>query len=355
MARERWSADKVFGPFLALSLLILGVCAFAQPAAAQTGWKLCNDTSFVLEAATGRPEGRNVIVEGWTRIRPGECETAVKGVLKPGILFVYARSSSAHRSGQRVFRGEVPLCIDPRGSFAVDSTSTCTAMGLVRVGFKPVKIDNPNAWTTHFREPVNFDQQGLSAQNAGLTRLLDDAGIDSAPIDGSLKIKSRNAINQFLAERKLPPAQLADFWKVIDLLEDVARNRSLDVGMMLCNRTDNRIWAAIARRRSEDWESRGWWSLEANQCVRTVDESLISTPHYVYGEMETAQGVRRLAGATAVFCTSARSVFAIVGREKCKDRQYRDSTFAETTSPEDGKLVYEFFDRNFGPPQPKLN
>ena len=349
MAREHWSPTRIVAPLLALL-----ACAFAwaAPARAETGWKLCNDTSFVLEAATGRPEGRGVIVEGWTRIRPGDCETAVKGALRPGIMFVFARSSSAHRSGQRTFRGEVPLCVDPRGSFAVDSSSTCSQMGLVKVGFKPVKIDTPNSWTTHFREAENYDQQGQSAQSAGLQRLLDDAGIDSVPIDGFLGRKSRAAIDGLLAQRRMPAAQPADFWKVIDLLEDVARNRSLDVGMLLCNRTDNRIWAAIARRRSEGWESRGWWSLEANQCVRTVDESLISTPHYVFGEMETQPGTRHLKGAAAIFCTSARAVFAIVGREKCKDRQYRDSTFAETTTPEDGKLVYEFFDRNFGPPEP---
>src|SRR5690606_26459763 len=108
--------------------------------------------------------------------------------------------------------------------------------------------------------------------------------------------------------------------------------------------------AAIARRRPDGWESRGWWTLEANLCVRTVDESLIAVPHYVFAEMETKEGVRLLNGADTVFCTS-RTKFAILGRENCDDRRYRSAAFVETVAPEDGKLVYEFFDRAFGPPE----
>jgi uncharacterized membrane protein len=356
MAQARWSATSLIrlAPLLALLL----ACVFAGPQAEaqqNNGWKLCNDTSFVLEAATGRPEGRGVIVEGWVRIRPGECQVAVRAPLRPGVMFVFSRSSNAHRSGQRTFRGDVPLCVDPRNSFSTDSPANCSGMGLVRVGFKPVNITNRDSWTTHFREAEDYDQPGQSAQSAGLQRLLDDAGVDTVPVDGYLGRRSRGAIDGFLAQRRLPAARDNEYWKVIDILEDVARHRSLDVGMMLCNRTSNRIWTAIARRRSEGWESRGWWSLNAGDCVRTVDEALISTPHYVYAEMETVQGNRLLIGAQAIFCTSARSVFAIVGRERCAERQYRDSAFIETATPEDGKLVYEFFDRSFGVPQPNLN
>ena len=48
-----------------------------QARAAINGWSLCNETSYVLEAATGRPDGRSIQVQGWTRLRPGECRLAV--------------------------------------------------------------------------------------------------------------------------------------------------------------------------------------------------------------------------------------------------------------------------------------
>ena len=101
MALARWFARGF--PRLA-ALLALGFAALSLPSSAQgggTGWQLCNQTSFVIEAATGRPDGEEVIVEGWTRLRPGQCRTAIQGPLKSGVYFVFARSSKAHRGGQR--------------------------------------------------------------------------------------------------------------------------------------------------------------------------------------------------------------------------------------------------------------
>jgi uncharacterized membrane protein len=201
-----------------------------------------------------------------------------------------------------------------------------------------------------FKETDLYNKGGQSAQNAGIQRLLDDAGVNTDVVDGYLGRESRTAISTFLAERKLPPN--TNNIDLIDILEDVARNRALEVGMMLCNRTGNKITAAIARRRPDGWESRGWWTLDAGLCVRTVDESLIAAPHYVFAEMETPQGLRHLNGAETIFCTS-RSKFAILGREDCESRRFRQANFAETTVPEEGKLVHEFFDRAFAPPQRK--
>jgi uncharacterized membrane protein len=348
MARERWSARR----FLKLAPVALLALAFGAPASTQAsanGWELCNQTSFVLEAATGRPEGQTAVVQGWTRLRPGECRVAIPGPLKPGVYFAFARSSQAHRGGQRIWNGDIPLCVDPNGSFAVANPSSCAAMGLEQRGFQAVRIDKRDSSMT-FRETDLYNKGGQSAQNAGIQRLLDDAGVSADVVDGYLGRESRTAITAFLAEKKLP-ANTSNV-DLIDILEDVARNRALEVGMMLCNRTGNHITAAIARRRPDGWESRGWWTLEAGLCVRTVDESLIAAPHYVFAEMETPQGIRHLTGAETIFCTS-RSKFAILGREDCESRRFRQATFVETAVPEDGKLVYEFFDRAFAAPKQK--
>ncbi|HVY87537.1 MAG TPA: DUF1036 domain-containing protein [Hyphomonadaceae bacterium] len=353
MARERWSVRGMWTrPVWALAAIAAVLLGLAVPSSAQggsDGWKLCNRTSFILEAATGRPEGQSVIVQGWTRIRPGECRVALEAPLKPGVYFVFARSSKAHRGGQRIWNGEIQLCVDPNGSFSVESPSSCAAMGLEQRGFKAVRIDKRNGGSMTFHESDDYNLAGQSPENAGIQRLLDDAGIESDLVDGVLGREAKTAIAGFLAERKLPAnTSTAD---LIDILEDVARNRALEVGLMLCNRTDKKITAAIARKKPDGWESRGWWVMEAGACVRTVDESLIGVPHYVYAEMETPQGERYLAGADTPFCTATRSRFAILGPENCDKRRWQQSTFVETAAPEDGKLVYEFFDRAFGPPQ----
>jgi uncharacterized membrane protein len=351
MARERLSANGFMKAAAAAALLALASGVPASSQAGVAGWELCNQTSFVLEAATGRPEGKGVVVEGWTRLRPGECRIAINAPLNPGVHFVFARSSKAHRGGQRIWNGDIPLCVDPNGSFAVENPPSCGAIGLEQRGFQAVRIDKRSGGSMTFKETDLYNKGGQSAQNAGIQRLLDDAGISADVVDGYLGRESRTAITNFLAEKKLPAN--TNNVDLIDILEDVSRNRALEVGMMLCNRTSNKITAAIARRRPDGWESRGWWTLDAGLCARTVDESLIAAPHYVYAEMETPQGPRYLTGAETIFCSTSRSKFAILGRENCDARRFRQTSFVETAVPEDGKLVYEFFDRAFAAPQRK--
>ena len=66
--------------------------------------------------------------------------------------------------------------------------------------------------------------------------------------------------------------------------------------------------------------------------------------------MATLQGVRLLKDASTTFCTS-RAQFAILGNENCEQRRYRSEKFVQTAAPDEGKLVYEFFDSAFGQPQ----
>jgi uncharacterized membrane protein len=345
MARERWSA-RGFAKLAALAALLL---AFAIPSSAQggqAGWELCNRTSYVIEAATGRPDGDEVIVEGWLRLRPGQCRIAVEPPLKPGIYFVYGRSSKAHRGGQRDWSGRTPLCVDTNGSFAVENPSSCASMGLEQRMFSAVRFGDAPGGSMTFNETELYNKSDQSPENAGIQRLLNDAGIFQDTVDGYLGRESRAAITAFLAERKMPATtSKAD---LIDELEGVANRRARQVGMELCNRTGNRILAAMARSRPDALESRGWWMIEANECIRAVDESLITAPHYVFAEMPTPQGVRRLKNAATVFCTS-RAQFAILGNKDCEARRYRPEKFVETTPPEEGKLVYEFFESAFGP------
>jgi len=313
MAPERWSArGHIRLGALAALVLVLIIPSSAQ--SGQKGWRLCNRTSYIVEAATGRPDGLDVIVEGWKRLRPGDCELAAPAPLESGAHFVYARSSKAHRGAQS-WSGRTPLCVDVNGSFAIENPSSCSSMGLEERGFMPVRIEGDGGAIT-FTETELYDKASQSPQSAGIQRL------PSTPVP-----------------------------QLIDVLEDVANRRARQVGMELCNRTDKRILAAMARSRPDGLESRGWWMIDANQCVRAVDESLITAPHYVFAEMATPEGVRTLSGATTIFCTS-RAQFAILGNENCEQRRYRQERFVETAPPEDGKLVYQFFESAFSAPQP---
>jgi uncharacterized membrane protein len=328
---------------LALAVIFPGIPAAAQEGGKKDGWTLCNKTSYIIEAAIGVPEEKDITVEGWLKLQPGECKVAVEAPLEPKYHFLYARTSSAHRGGAREWGGKTELCVDPTGSFTLENPPECAPMGLEARGFRAVEVTSKVRWTTDFTEIENYDLD--KARSAGLQRLLEEAGITtSGAIDGDIGHRTRVAIGEFLKQNNLP-ATTSDA-DLIDFLEQVAKERGRNVGFTLCNRTKNRIWSAIARRGAEGWESRGWWVLEAGGCARVIDRPLRGTEYYVYGEMEDGTKIRTLSKASDAFCVG-HAKFAIAGRDQCEASAYRTALFAATPPPTERKLVFEFFERDF--------
>jgi len=305
------------------------------------GWQICNETSFVLEAATGRPDGRSIQVQGWTRLRPGECRGAVQAPLARGTHYLYARTSSAHRGGRRQWGGDAVLCVDPTDSFQIQNPPRCTDSYEAR-RFRRVAINKRDSWRTSFSEatPLTLSR----ARAAGLQRLLTDAGYDLR--EGRRSADPRRiaqAIAQFRSTARLAPNASED--QLVDALEIAARRRAGSVGLTLCNRTRGRLWTAVGRRRGEGWESRGWWPLNPGGCVRTIDEVLIQERYYVYASLETPEGPRYLQSGEP-FCTSPAR-FAIIGRMRCEERYYRTDLFAPIRARDRSGLVVEFEDHDF--------
>ncbi len=229
-----------------MAALLLSSDAGAQQR--QSGWYVCNETSFVLEAATGRPDGRAILVQGWTRLRPGECRPAVNAPLARGTHYLYARTSSAHRGGRRQWGGDARLCVDPTDSFTIENPPQCATMGLEERRFRRVQINKRDTWRTSFAEATPFTQS--RARQAGLQRLLIDAGYDLREgRRGADPRRIAQAIAQFRATARLSPSATEN--QLIDALETAARRRSQQVGLTLCNRARGRMWTAVARRRGE--------------------------------------------------------------------------------------------------------
>lgn len=314
-----------------------------QQQRATGGWQVCNETSYVLEAATGRPDGRAILVQGWTRLRPGECRLAVAAPLARGTHYLYARTSNAHRGGRRQWGGDAILCVDPSRQFTIENPPQCTAMGLEARNFRRVQINKRETWRTSFAEANAYTL--TRARQAGLQRLLSDAGYDiTESRRGVDPRRIAQAIAQFRAAARLRPD--AGENQLIDALEQAAQRRSQQVGLTLCNRTRGRVWTAIARRRGEGWESRGWWPLAAGGCVRTLDEVLIQDLYYVYAALESDEGPRYLKAGGEAFCTSPAR-FAILGRENCQARYYDTALFTRISAQHRDGLVVDFEDDDF--------
>ncbi|MEZ6023962.1 MAG: DUF1036 domain-containing protein [Hyphomonadaceae bacterium] len=341
---------SLFG--LAAIIAFAALLAFAGDADAQAqqranGWQICNETSFVLEAATGRPDGRAILVQGWTRLRPGECRTTVNAPLARGTHYLYARTSAAHRGGRRQWGGDARICVDTNAQFTIENPPHCAANGYEERRFRRVQINKRDSWRTSFSEATQYTL--TRARQQGLQRLLEDAGYQiSEGRRGADPRRIAQAIAQFRASARLAPNATED--QLIDALESAARRRSTQVGLTLCNRTRARIWTGIARRRGEGWESRGWWPLNAGGCVRTIDEVLIQEVYYVYASLESAEGPRYLAAGGEPFCTSPAR-FAILGREDCDTRFYGTDLFTPIAVPRGRNgLVVEFEERDFMEP-----
>jgi len=311
-----------------------------------SGWQICNETSYVIEAAAGRPDGRAIVVQGWWRLRPGECRITVGAPLARGTHYLYARSSGAHRGGRRQWGGDARLCIDPSGQFTIENPPNCATMGLEERRFRRVAINKRDTWRTSLAETQPYTLR--RARQAGLQRLLEDAGFDLRQgRRGADPRRIAQAIAQFRSTANLAPNASEN--QLIDALEAAARRRSQQVGLTLCNRTNSRLWTAIARRRGEGWESRGWWSLNPGGCVRTIDENLMQELYYVHAAMETSEGPRLLAAGGEAFCTSGAR-FAILGRENCEARYYDEQLFTPIGTRGRPGLIVDFRDEQFLPP-----
>jgi uncharacterized membrane protein len=343
--------------FVADALRLLAVAALlitlpsakvaqAQAQTAETGgWSLCNQTSYVLEAAIGRPDGRAVLVQGWIRMRPGECKQAAVAPLARGVHYVYARTSDAHRGGRRQWGGDAKLCIDPSGGFATENPPACESMGLEERSFRRVQINKRETWRTNFAEANRFTLYGARAQ--GLQRLLGDAGYDVRTAAGGIDPRRVGAsIAQFRTDAKLPANATED--QLFDGLENAARRRANAIGMTLCNRTSSKLWTAVARRLSEGWESRGWWPLGPGGCARAIDNPLIQKVYFVHAVMESTQGERFLAAPGEAFCSSPAK-FAILGREGCGPRYYDETVFIPISTEGREGLVVDLSEGDFLP------
>lgn len=336
-----------YGVFAGIFCAALAVfIVFAERAGAQgraaNGWQICNETSYILEAATGRPDGRTIVVQGWTRLRPGECRLAVGAPLARGTHYLYARSSSAHRGGRRQWGGDARLCVDPASQFQIENPPHCSA-DLEERRFRRVQINKRDTWRTSFSEATPYTL--ARARQAGLQRLLNDAGYDLR--EGRRATDPRRvaaAIAQFRVTARLAPGASEE--QLIDALETAARRRAQQVGLTLCNRARARMWTAVARRRGEGWESRGWWPLNPGGCVRAIDEVLIQEVYFVYASLDSNEGARLLAAPGEPFCTSP-SRFAILGRANCAERYYQTELFTPIRIRGREGLVVDLEERDF--------
>ena len=298
---------------------LLAVLA-ASPAEASL--RLCNETSYVIYAATGVLRG-GIKVSGWSRIVPGSCTTALQGDLAAQAYYLYARSSAAHTGARRAWDGQVNLCVrDTNFSLTMPSPSApCASSDAYELPFAALQTHHMRSWTVTFHEAPDLGSM-KNAEQAGLKRLLADVGAKG--------LSSPKAVDAALAaaRRRLHLPAGAGPALLFDALETEAMRASVPAGYTICNDTEKTVWAAIAQRRRAVFVSRGWWAVGAGACAKVITESIAKMP--VYLRVERGKGVAVVSGAEKFCVTNIE--FEIQGRERCAARGLTEAGFAATNS-----------------------
>ena len=299
--------------------ILLGLLA-ASPA--QASLRLCDQTSYVIYAATAVLQG-DVSVSGWTRIVPGSCATALEGDLAARAYYLYARSSAAHAGARRAWEGQINLCAkDTNFSLHMPTLSArCTSPDVYELPFAALQTHHMRSWTVTFHETPDLASL-KTAEQAGLKRLLSDIGVKN--------IGSPKAIDAALAasRQRLHLAAGASPALLFDALETEAMRASVPAGYTICNDTEKTVWAAIAQQRGAAFVSRGWWAVGAGACAKVVTESIIKMP--IYLRVERTKGVAIVSGPETFCITNIE--FEIQGRGHCSARGLTDAGFAVTNT-----------------------
>ncbi len=317
----------IFFPVFEVSMLALALVptrAPAQESAAPAGQVMCNETSYIIKQAIVIPQKKSALVKGWIRLRPGQCHTIIKAPLSKGRYYTYGFAAPVHSGGRREWGGMEPFCVTPKKDFAVraDAREKCHEPGWEERGFNLMNVKAPSGGKTVLSEPARF---GSRAQMAGIQRLLRDNGYMIRAIDGYAGRRTRNAIRRFLRTKKIN--RQPENPVLIDLLEKTAAEKLKETGLHICNRAGGTVWAAYGRKVKKGWQSRGWWKLADDQCLRLISGPFRDKNIYIYAGLEQDGGERVLKDAKEPFCVSD-VLFSITGHANCAARGFEKRAFA---------------------------
>ena len=308
----------------------------------QLQWKVCNETSFVLETATvmveeGKPADP-LTVRGWIKLYPGACQfiPAEKGTPR----YIYARSKAVHQGGIREWKGASEYCVG-EGNFTAKTDIDCAGQNMTPRKFLRVI---PTEHRTAFVEPANY---GSKAETAGIQRLLQDNNYQISRIDGFDGRRTSNTLKQFFKDKQLSTDLSGQ--AVLAVLEATALEVRASIGLTFCNESTANVWSAIAYKGEKGPESRGWWLIAPSTCVQPLLVNLKPVDLYYYARQETegaTDNILNVSGQGRDYCIG-EGRFSVIRHEFCKDQGYISARFQPVPSGQSGVRVV-FKDANFG-------
>ena len=308
---------------IALALLLSGL-AVAAPANAG---EVCNETSFMVEAAKAWRSPDGLAAEGWVRIAPGGCASV--GPEGETEQYLYARSTRAYPGGVREWRGSLDVCVDET-DFSFEGVADCEALGLEARQFR--RLTEAERDRAVLVELADYRDR---AEEAGLQRLLQAAGYDINIIDGYAGRRTRRQIAAFQEDAEEDFG--ADRGALMEALHAAALARNRNAGLRVCNEADEPLAAAVARAMGDGYEARGWWRIAPGGCAHMLSERLTAGEALVHARLLTEDGQQLLAGGDQRFCVAAGR-FTTEERENCAAIGFEAVSFMPVPEPRDGAV-----------------
>jgi uncharacterized membrane protein len=309
----RLSGFALFGALLGVNM---------QPIEARV--RLCNETSYMLQASAAYQQGVASKTEGWIDILPGDCEDALDDMPSAAQAFIYAKSDPSHAGQGLVFDGSERFCVAAENkSFTVEGRRDCRRRGFGEADMTPVASSGGRPTVT-FTEKNDYGRR--RARTAGVQRMLSDLQYDIGPIDGFGGERTREAEAAYKLRFGVSgnPKGADLLAKLISTMRNEASSR----GLMMCNKTDHLIWAATGQLADEQFESRGWVRVPAQECAQAINKSLNSRFYFFYAEAVDANGDvvveagrRKIWGGDKALC-SKPTRFVIKSEENCDARGF---------------------------------
>ena len=186
----------MFTKHILLKLIIVFAAMLAH-SNAQARLEVCNQTDLVMMVVVAYDTGEERIAsEGWWRLYPGSCEVPVDVAFLEGNYYVHAESNPRSTLPGDAFDWglQKTLCVK-QIDFRIPDATRCVD-GNIAVNFNTIEKNWRNSNKVDiFNENRKYDNQ-FQAKIAGVQRMLSILGYDVGIIDGLLRKKTVDALNQ---------------------------------------------------------------------------------------------------------------------------------------------------------------
>ena len=326
------------------------VAGFAAASPAEAALKLCNRTSYILNAATATATNSGAVIHGWTRVAPGDCQTAIPEKLKMQSYLVYARSALASSGPGRAWGGDIPFCVRD-GAFTLRQKSVTPACSgdTFPAPFASLDTHGRPDWTMTFDDDPRLKSLE-AAQLTGVKRLLKDNGYDIAAIDAKPDKATGAALSDFRKKMQFSDRDGND--KLFRTLEsEASKHGRPPEGFTVCNDTKSDVIAALGESVSGELVTRGWWRLAAAACARTITTPLKEDA--VWLSVQRPGGDPLVSGPDQ-FCVTTQE-FEIKGGQNCPARGFTRTGFARIAVQGKGGVMIHVDAKGLVAPQAEIS